>query len=361
MARRKFAVFSMSFLDAICCGFGSVVLIFMLITAQGNAHVKKVTDDRRSEALLVEQQVLDARRDLADIRNSLEVLDRAKVTTQGLSERVLAELAAAKQELAESESEALARRTRLEQLKADIASLEASTRRLEDQAQKPGGGAAVRGFKGTGDRLYLTGLRVGGQRVLILVDASASMLDETLVNILRMRNMSDDKKLRSEKWRQAVSITDWISTQIPTTAQFQIYTFNTRPEPLVEGSAGQWLKLDAATLEKALNRLRHVVPRDGTSLENAFAVARQLNPQPDNLILITDGLPTQGAQPPAKRLVDGDDRLRFFERAVAVLPKKLPVSTILLPMEGDPAAPSAFWNLAKATQGAFMAPSRDWP
>ena len=361
MARRKFEVFSMSFLDAICCGFGSVVLIFMLITAQGNSHVKKVTEDRRSEALLVEQQLQDARQNLAELRNSLEVLDRAKVTTQGLSERVLAELDSAKQELAESESETLARRERLEKLKADIASLEESAKRLANQSAKQGGGTSVRGFKGTGDRLYLTGMRVGGQHVLILVDSSASMLDETLVNILRMRNMPDDKKLRSEKWRQAVSITDWISTQIPVSAQFQIYTFNTKPEPLVEGSAGQWLKLDGPTLEKALNRLRKIVPRDGTSLENAFAVAKQLNPQPDNLILITDGLPTQGAQPPTKKLVDGDDRLRFFERAIAALPKKLPVSTILLPMEGDPAAPSAFWNLAKATQGSFMAPSRDWP
>ncbi len=361
MARRKFDVFSMSFLDAICCGFGSVVLIFMLITAQGNAHVKKLTDDRRSEALLVEQQLLEGRKNLAELRNSLEVLDKAKVTTEGLSARVIAELDATRQELAESENETLARRARLEQLKADVASLEESAKRLESQAAKPGGGASVRGFKGSGDRLYLTGMRVGGQHVLILVDASASMLDETLVNILRMRNMADDKKLRSEKWRQAVSIADWISTQIPTSAQFQIYTFNTHAEPLVEGSAGQWLKLDGPTLEKALNRLRKIVPKDGTSLENAFAVAKQLNPQPDNLIVITDGLPTQGAQPSTKKLVDGDDRLRLFERAIAVLPKKLAVSTILLPMEGDPAAPSAFWNLAKATQGSFMAPSRDWP
>ena len=361
MGRRKFDVFSMSFLDAICCGFGSVVLIFMLITAQGNSHVKKVTDDKRSEALLVEQQVLDARKNLVEIRNSLEVLEKAKVTTQGLSARVISELDAAKQELAESENETLARRARLEKLKADIASLEEGARRLENQTQKSSAGSSVRGFKGTGDRLYLTGMRVGGQHVLILVDASASMLDETLVNILRMRNMSDERKMRSDKWRQAVSIADWISTQIATTAQFQMYAFNTRAEPLIEGSAGQWLKLDGPTLEKALNRLRKIVPKDGTSLENAFAVAKQLSPQPDNLIVITDGLPTQGAQPSSKKLVDGDDRLRFFERAIATLPKKIPVSTILLPMEGDPAAPSAFWNLAKATQGSFMAPSKDWP
>ena len=35
--------------------------------------------------------------------------------------------------------------------------------------------------------MYLTGMRVGGQRILILVDASSSMLDEQLVNILRVR------------------------------------------------------------------------------------------------------------------------------------------------------------------------------
>src|SRR3974390_1959297 len=155
MPRRKFDVFSMSFPDAICCGFGSVVLIFMLITAQGNSHVKKVTDDRRSEALLVEQQLLDARKNLVELKNSLEVLDKAKVTAQGLSERVLSELDSAKEELAESENETLAHRARLEKLKADIASLEESAKRLEDQTKKPGAGSAVRGFKGTGDRLYL--------------------------------------------------------------------------------------------------------------------------------------------------------------------------------------------------------------
>jgi hypothetical protein len=361
MARRKFDVFSMSFLDAICCGFGSCVLIFMLITAQGNSHVKKVTDDRRSEALLVEQQLLQARENLVEIRNSAEMLDKAKVTTQGLSERVLTELEATRKELAESEAETLARRERLEKLKADIAALEEGARRLEAQTKKPAGGESLRSYKGTGDRLYLTGMRVSGQRVLILIDMSASMLDETLVNILRMRNMSDERKLRSDKWRQAVAIVDWISTQIPTSAQFQLYAFNTRAEPLVEGSAGQWLKLDGPTLESALNRLRKMVPKGGTSLENAFAVSKQLNPQPDNLIVITDGLPTQGATPPAKKLVDGDDRLKFFERAIAVLPRTLPVNIILLPMEGDPVAPSAFWNLAKATKGSFMAPSRDWP
>jgi hypothetical protein len=360
--RRKFDVFSMSFLDAICCGFGSVVLIFMLITAQGNAHVKKKTEDLRSEALLVEQQVQQARQNLAELKNSIEILDRNKVTTEGASSRVLSELEKEKQELAQAENDTLAKRERLEKLKADIAALEEGAKRLESSKKQTTGGESVRGFKGNGDRLYLTGMRAGGQRTLVLVDTSASMLDESLVNILRMRNMSDDKKLRSEKWRQAVASVDWITTQLPAGAQFQIYGFSVKPEPLVEGSAGQWLKVEPGTLDKALTRLRKIVPQGGTSLENAFAVIKALNPAPDDIFLITDGLPTQADSPPTfKKVVDGDDRLKLFERAIRQLPRKVPINVVLLPMEGDPQAPYAYWQLAKASSGSFVAPSKDWP
>jgi hypothetical protein len=37
------------------------------------------------------------------------------------------------------------------------------------------------------------------------------------------------------------------------------------------------------------------------------------------------------------------------------------VNVILLPMEGDPLAPGAFWTLARRTNGAFLSPARDWP
>jgi hypothetical protein len=39
----------------------------------------------------------------------------------------------------------------------------------------------------------------------------------------------------------------------------------------------------------------------------------------------------------------------------------VPVNVILLPMEGDPLAPGAYWMLARRTNGAFLSPARDWP
>jgi hypothetical protein len=104
-----------------------------------------------------------------------------------------------------------------------------------------------------------------------------------------------------------------------------------------------------------------VIPGGGTSLYQAFAAATAMRPAPDNIILLTDGLPTQGRDRPAGSRVSGKERLRHFERAVKELPGGVPVNVILFPMEGDPYATSAFWQLARDSGGSFMSPSPDWP
>ena len=43
------------------------------------------------------------------------------------------------------------------------------------------------------------------------------------------------------------------------------------------------------------------------------------------------------------------------------LPGGIPVNTILFPMEGDPAAALAFWQLTTKSRGSMISPSRDWP
>jgi hypothetical protein len=112
-------------------------------------------------------------------------------------------------------------------------------------------------------------------------------------------------------------------------------------------------------MDAAIARLRSTAPQGGTSLEKAFATAAAL--RPDNIILLTDGLPTQGVVPPQKRTVSGKERVKLFDRAVQALPPGVPVNTLLFPMEGDPVAAPAYWKLAMATEGSFLAPSRDWP
>ena len=103
------------------------------------------------------------------------------------------------------------------------------------------------------------------------------------------------------------------------------------------------------------------MPAGGSSLINAFLAINSFDTPPDNLFLITDGLPTQGRKPSGFKTITGRDRLKLFAEATQMLPRRLPVNILLFPMEGDPMAAASFWQLALSSQGSFMSPSRDWP
>lgn len=363
MARRKTEVFSLSFLDVIACGFGAVVLFYTILSAQAGVQRQQRNDDLQAEVDRLEEQVLDGYKNLVVLRNSLESADE-QVPAEGLAARIVEETEQLRQQLAEADKDTLSKRESIERLKQDLKSLEEGNRRLSAGTPSAGQpGSRIKGFVGSGDRQYLTGLKVGGERILILVDVSASMMDESVVNVIRLRNMPEARRTAAAKWRRTVATVDWITSQLPAKARFQAYAFNTRVRALVPGTDGQWLPAgDAKALEDTLRELRRTVPQEGTSLENAFVAAAALSPKPDSILLVTDGLPTQGATPPATpRTIDGQGRLKLFERAIARLPSGVPVNVILLPMEGDPLAPGAYWTLARRTDGAFLSPARDWP
>ena len=59
MARRKTEVFSLSFLDVICCGLGAVVLFYTILSAQAGVQRQQRNDDIQAEVDLLEEQVLE--------------------------------------------------------------------------------------------------------------------------------------------------------------------------------------------------------------------------------------------------------------------------------------------------------------
>ena len=362
MKRRAVNIFNLSFLDIITCGLGAVILLFVLVNAKSAAQRDSITSDFRAEAERVEQEVLAAKKDLVLARNSLEQTQAKLVRTEGLSRQIIEILEQKKIELSDRQDDTLATQEHVNKLKADLKSIEEELKRLRAGAKtQDDQGTRLRKFPGQGDRQYLTDLKMGGRRIFILVDASASMLDETVVGIIRRRNLSSKEKLRSAKWRRTVATVNWLTTQLPSTSQFQIYAFNENARPLLEGTAGTWLDAgNVDQLNQAANGIRGVVPEKGTSLINAIRALRKMKPAPDNIFLLTDGLPTMGASKPWRKRVSSDKRLSLFKAAIKEFPKT-PVNIILYPMEGDPLAADAYWRLAKRTRGSFFSPSKDWP
>ena len=185
-------------------------------------------------------EVLEGQERLVEIRNSFRQIEEKRAEAQGLSTRILETLRQIQEELAIYEAQTVAQRAHVNKLKADVKSLEEGAKRLSGGTKSQEvPGRNLRSVAGDGDRQYLSGLKVGGKRIFLLVDASASMLAEDIVNAVRRQLFPPETRLRARKWRQAVKAVDWLAAQMPREAQYQIYVFNTRALPAAARHTGR--------------------------------------------------------------------------------------------------------------------------
>ena len=342
--------FGLAFLDIMACGFGAVTLLFLIL--RHNADVDVIPDiNLSSEVNFIEQDIRDAQKNRAQLLNTLAELEEAIVKAQGEAEQVIDELREKQEDISIQSDPDVS----IDKLREDLQKLELEIAELEE------GGFSdnLRDFTGQGDRQYLTGLKLGGERIVILLDASASMLDDNIVNVIRRRNMSDEKKYTAPKWQWATRTVEWLIAQLPATARYQVIAFNTEAKTLNGGD--EWLDAaDSFVIDETVENLYQLLPKNGTSLINAFTKLKTLSPATDNIFLLTDGFPTQGKTKPNSNTVTEQRRFRYFYDAIEELPA-VPVNIILFPMEGDPRAAASYWSLGVRTQGAFLTPSEDWP
>lgn len=357
-SRRTFSVFTFAFLDVMCCGFGAVLLVFLLTRHQVDRERHPPAYDLAAEIRTLEGEIGGAERQTEDFKaRGADVASRIAATRRAIAE-AHGDLAAAQTGPAAQPLRVTA--ADIEALRAAVQKLETEKHALESLHDEKS--EAIRTFTGAGNRQYLTGIKLGGQRIAIILEVSASMLDEHIVNVVRKRNMDDATKRRAEKWQQALATVDWISARFPADCRYQIITYDDAAASAVPGADGRWLEAaDVETLNGAVTSLKRRVPAGGANLAAAFQALARLSPRPDNVFLITDKLPTRGLKPASGATVSGEERLRLFEEAAALIPPGVPVNTILLPMEGDPMAASAYWKIAMFTRGSFLTPADDWP
>jgi septal ring factor EnvC (AmiA/AmiB activator) len=231
MKRRKgeLNVFSMSFLDAITAGFGCVVLLFMLVSANAVLDQRTVVEDREAEARRWELRVLTGQRNLVQLREALEAQVREWTNLLAVRQGLVIQIQDTQTQLATLTEDSETRRAAIERLRKELAELNKQSQELvTTQRDESEDATSLRAFQGEGNRQYLTGLRMGGKHVVILVDTSTSMLDRTIVNILRRRHMTPEQQRRSPKWRQVVNTVEWLSTQIHPAPDVQSSASRTR-------------------------------------------------------------------------------------------------------------------------------------
>jgi hypothetical protein len=359
---REISVFSMSFLDAITAGFGAVVLLFMLVSQNAMLDSTAIVDDLTAEAQRWELKVLTGQKNLVQLKEQLQKQLEQWTRLRAERQNLVSEIQVTQTELEKITEDSAARKAAIEKLRAELAALDKESQALTAASSQPSDdGNRLRAFEGEGNRQYLTGLRMGGKHVVILVDVSTSMLDRTIVNVIRRRNMTPDQQKQAPKWKQVVNTVDWLTTQIQPGTQVQIIGFSDKAASVMPGTQGWVTVTDGSELTAAVNQLRGMYPKGPTSLHAAFAAARSLEPKADNIYLLVDGLPTMGEIVPTRAGVTGRERVEHFNRAMRQLPVGVPVNVILFAMEGDPQAAPAYWTLALRTGGSMLAPAEDWP
>ena len=347
--RRETEVFSLAFLDCICCGFGAVLLVFVLTVAQ------KMNLDKTDVGELSEKSKAMAR----DITLSQAEIDRlAKVLAARQLELDDANAKNTQEELKLSarQRELLLMLQQTGFMKEALATLLGEKKNLptEDQAPIP--------IPNIDRRQYLTGVKLNGEFVVFVVRSSGSMLDETIEAAASRLGDNDEKKREAPKWQRIVHSLQWMIASLDPDTHFQVLFFNDEVTPVLASRSDEWFSTrDKKTINEIVKQIDLVVPKGGANLEKAFTALRFLPRLPDSIVLFTDGLPTKSDTLAIEGEVGQDERIRFFKLATKQLPPRIPVSTILFPMSGDPAGPALFWELANATRGALVSPAKSWP
>lgn len=347
--RRETEVFSLAFLDCICCGFGAVLLVFILTIS------KKQNVDRT---------------DIDDLKNRTKAMARDITISQSEIDRLAKVLAAAQLELEDANARnnqdqlklSSRQREMLLMLQQTGAMKDALATLLGEKKNLPMEDHAPIPIPNIDRRQYLTGVKLNGEFILFLVRCSGSMLDETIDSATLRLEDTDDKKREAPKWRRTVQALQWMIASLDPNTHFQVLFFNDDVMPVLENRGDEWFSTgDKKTINEIVKRIDNFVPRGGANMEKAFTAVRFLPRLPDSIVLFTDGLPTRSESLAMEGEVGQDERIRFFKIAVKQLPPRIPVSTILFPMSGDPAGPALFWELANASRGALVSPAKSWP
>ena len=147
MARRKRQTntFNLSFLDIMSCGFGAVVLVFLIIDHSIEIQFQSVNAEILSEVDLLEEDIRDGEEGLVRLRNAISSTDLDIVEAQGRARVVTEELDRLEALIASLEESDVSETTDLDALKAEINSRAYSIADQNTEAQ--GFGLVIEGDK----------------------------------------------------------------------------------------------------------------------------------------------------------------------------------------------------------------------
>ena len=332
--RREAQSSALSFMDCICCGFGAVLLLFILTAKAQITDSHKKAMQSVSAAEILEVAIRKTKAKKLALAGEIEALGPQPDTKANS----VAMLAAEQKRLAKAVED---------QAKALAA--------LENKAEPTEQAAAL--DRPSADNNYLSGLRLRAPRAVILLESSGSMLAEDAKTAVQIIQQGTGAK--SKKWLRSKAAVRAVLAAIPKGTQVAIFAMAEETKALSGSTKNPYIDpYDNKALLFFLDRLGQLEASGGADLSKGLQAVSQLRQRASSLLLIGDGLPTAPA--PSSGILTEAERVKLFNRAM-VNRFNYPFNTILFPFSGDPSAAGLFWQLSCRTSGITLIPDNDWP
>ena len=207
--RREFEVFTLSFLDCICCGFGAIILLLVLTDVGRPIVIERSERDLKA-------QILDLQRQLFEIRGETDVLNRelqGRMSVLNAEQRKIAmmagDLSKIRGEFKASEGEATVTNIVEQELVAAHQTLTAEMARLLKTARPRDPNV-----------LAVGGIPVDSEYIIFVIDTSGSM--------------------QQDNWENAQMVMKEILDIYPKVKGLQI--LDDEGKPMFPSTKGQWLQ-----------------------------------------------------------------------------------------------------------------------
>ena len=338
------------------CGLGAVILMFLLVKKNSQEEIKQIVEPQaNSEIELLKKEEKQLKIENENLKNLKFKLSKQEKDLKLNSEDYESILNAQKEK---EKSNNL----KINELEKNIENID--IKKNTDNLN----------LKGEGQQEYLIGLELKGKKIAILLDSSASMTDEKLIDIITRKTQSDKNIKKGPKWQRTLRIMKWLLVRLPENSKVSVIQFSDSSRILGKRN---WYNNNSKDLSLLFKEINSIIPGDATNLDAAFKAIRGMEVKPDEIFLITDGLPTKGSKNTnvnffskcnsiignAKK-ISGECREKLFLSSIneaSSIISSIKINIILLPLEGDPQASYNFWKLTAKNNGLLFVPSKDWP
>ena len=240
--RREFEVFTLSFLDCICCGFGAIILLLVLTDVGQPIVIERSEKDLKGQIDALQRQLFDLRGETDILNREMQGRIKEKDAEQLKAAVLAGDLSKIRGEFKASEGEASVTNKVEQELVALHQTLTAEMERLLKNAPR-----RIDTMPAVG------GIPVDSEWVIFVIDTSGSM--------------------KNDNWDNALNVLKEILDIYPKLKGIQI--LDDEGKPMFPSTKGQWMQDTPAQRAKILSTMVNWKPYSNSSPVEGIGAAVQ--------------------------------------------------------------------------------------